>query len=190
MEVFSHSVTKLPLPDYENYLRDTEEEHPLSYIYKHHDGIEKLIHLRHQARLYDKMKATMVSALLTCKNHFPTRHRLEEVIVQRKREAIGRRIEQDRCFDHLESEERHIAVNVLLSCLDMTRLDVELTSPVPVDEVEEKLLKEESPIQNMQQAVQEIIDSEDTSKAITNFNAVYIPGFVDKNVAESGIKGV
>ena len=188
VKVYSHSVTRLPIPDYKNSLKDIEDEYPLSYIYKHHEGIENLIHFRHQARLYDKMKTTMVSALLTCKNPFPMRDRLQEVIIQRKREAITKRVEQDQCFDHLKSEERQIAVNVLLSYLDMRKLEVELANPIPLDETEEKVLKEESPIQKMQQAVQEIIDSEDTPKAIINFNAVYIPGFVDKNVAESDRK--
>jgi len=175
-KIYSHSITRTPLPDFQSQLTK-DEESPLSYLYKQYDGIEKLIHMRNKTVLYDKVKLSVVSTLLM---HKPpaNKTRLNAVMFQRKREQISKRIKQDGVFNHLVGTEKEIAIEILLSYLRMDELDVNIDNPIPLeaDETEEELLETEAPI---------IVVSHTDGIVRTECSAVYIPGFVDKNIAES-----
>ena len=163
------------MPDYVKELRDTTYDFPLSYIYEEYGGVDNLLHERHKIKLYERVQRDLVSALLNPVDRHPVKTRLNDILSQQKIKDIVKRIDSDQCFSHLTSNEQRIAVDSLLSRLDMTRLETRTENLEPIDNMDEELLDFE-------------FSAKSGEKAVTAVDAVYIPGFIDKNVAESGIK--
>ena len=100
----------------------------------------------------------ILSAIMFKEERSPIRSRLQEQTRQDKRRMILNNISSNRAFNKLNAEQYKLAIHLLFTVLDLDEVDVPL-HPEPRDKDLDDIVREESPITQIQTQLNALLDT-------------------------------